>query len=195
MKKFFLLFILVIQIPLFMPAQNSEKPKTALLLIDIQDFYFPGGYNPLNEPEAASSKAAVVLDSFRRKNEPVLFVKHAVKKDSLINSSVLPLESEKVITKHEINSYLNTDLLDFLRENKVQRLVICGMMTHVCVEAAARASSDYGFEVIVLGDACATRDIEFKGSTIKAQDVHMSTLATIASYYGQVLTVEEFLEN
>lgn len=178
-----------------MVSQKSENPKTALLLIDIQEFYFPNGYNPLVEPEAASAQAAIVLDYFRKNKELIVFVKHAVKKDSLIHSSVLPIEGEKVVTKHEINSYLNTDLLSYLQEDGIQRVVICGMMTHMCVEAAARASADYGFEVIVLDDACATKNLVFGNDTVLAKDVHVSTLATIQDYYGKVMTVDDFISN
>ena len=178
-----------------MLSQKSENPKTALLLIDIQEFYFPNGYNALVEPEPASQQAAIVLDYFRKNKELVVFIKHAVKKDSLIHSSVLPIEGEKVITKQEINSYLNTDLLSYLQKNSIRRVVICGMMTHMCVEAAARASADYGFEVVIISDACATKDLVFGNDTVLAKDVHVSTLATIENYYGKVLTVNEFLGN
>jgi len=178
-----------------MLSQESENPKTALLLVDIQEFYFSSGYNQLIEPEAASQQAAIVLDYFRKNKELVVFIKHAVKKDSLIHASVLPIDGEKVITKQEINSYLNTDLLSYLQENSIKRVVICGMMTHMCVEAAARASADYGFEVIVLNNACATKDLVFGNDTVLAKDVHVSTLATIENYYGKVVTVDEFLGN
>jgi len=195
MKKIILVLIITIFTPFFMMSQKNESSKTALLLIDIQEFYFPNGYNPLVGPEAASEQAAIVLDYFRKNKELVVFVKHAVKKDSLIHSSVLPLEGEKVVTKHEINSYLNTDLLSYLMENGIKRVVICGMMTHMCVEAAARASADNGFEVIVLDDACATKNLVFGGDTVLAKDVHVSTLATIQDYYGKVMTVDEFIGN
>jgi len=71
--------------------------------------------------------------------------------------------------------------------------VICGMMTHMCVEAATRAGSDYGFECLVIGDACATRDLEFNGHKVSAEDVHISTLSTISGSYAKVMDVEEFL--
>ena len=33
---------------------QETDPKTALLIIDVQEFYFPGGFMPLDGPEAAS---------------------------------------------------------------------------------------------------------------------------------------------
>lgn len=176
-------------------AQQETEVKQALLIIDMQEFYFPQGFNPLVEPEEASQQAAKLLDHFRSTNKLVVHIKHASKKDSLIHQNVRPGKEEKVITKYNVNSYQETDLLDYLKQNKIEQLVICGMMTHMCVEAAARASADYGFKVIIIDDACATRDMIYNNDTVKAADVHNTTLGTLNRYYGKVLTTEEFLNN
>ena len=47
-------------------ANAQEIPKdTALLIVDIQYFYFPGGDAELVDPEQASQNAAMILDYFR----------------------------------------------------------------------------------------------------------------------------------
>ena len=76
----------------------------------------------------------------------MVHIRHASSKDSAIHANVKPINDEKVITKNYVNSYRETDLLDYLQQNEITDVVICGMMTHVCVEAAARASADYGFQ-------------------------------------------------
>lgn len=175
-------------------AQDADaENKRALIIVDVQEFYFPDGSNPLVEPEKASEKAGIVLNDFRNNNELIVHVKHATKKDSAIYKDVSPNKGEKVITKHFANSYRETELLDFLKQNEITEVVICGMMTHMCVEATARASSDFGYKVIVLDDACATRDIVYGNDTVKATEVHLSTLGSIDRYYGKVMTTEEFL--
>ncbi len=175
-------------------AQDADaENKRALIIVDVQEFYFPDGSNPLMEPEKASEKAGIVLNDFRNNNELIVHVKHATKKDSAIYKDVSPNKGEKVITKHFANSYRETELLDFLKQNEITEVVICGMMTHMCVEATARASSDFGYKVIVLDDACATRDIVYGNDTVKATEVHLSTLGSIDRYYGKVMTTEEFL--
>ncbi len=103
------------------------------------------------------------------------------------------MEGEKVFTKHYANSFRETGLLDYLRKNQIKQVIICGMLTQMCVEATARAAADYGFDVIVIGDACATHDIVYKGDTVKAADVQASTLGSIEVYYGKVMTTGEFL--
>jgi nicotinamidase-related amidase len=67
------------------------------------------------------------------------------------------------------------------------------MQTHMCLEAAARAAHDLGFEVTVIGDACATRDLRYGDRTVPAADVHASTLATLDRTYARVVDTETFL--
>lgn len=191
MKKILLIITLVLSISAM--GQNKENTKTALLIIDIQEFYFADGKSQLEHPEEASQKASKVLKTFRDKNELVVHIRHASSKDSAIHANVKPETGEKVITKHHVNSYRDTDLLDYLQQNDITNVVICGMMTHVCVEAAARASADYGFDVTVISDACATRSVTYGANTVLAKDVHNSTLATIQSFYGTTITTKNFL--
>lgn len=175
-------------------AIDENTTKTALLLIDIQYVYFPGGRLPLMNPDEASQNARRILIRFREKNDLVVHIRHNTQPGGEIHKNVAPLETEKVISKDSVNSFKGTDLLDYLRENKVKRLVICGMMTHMCVEAAVRAASDYGFEVIIVDDACTTRALKFKGREISADAVHCSTLASLSGYYAKVIDTKTFLK-
>lgn len=194
MKSLKFSLVLLILIPFFGVSQEGKQTKRALIIVDVQQFYFPNGFLPLVNPEQASLQAAKVLKYFRDKGLLVVHVKHATSKDSLINKNVAPLKGEKVFTKHYANSFRGTGLLGYLRQNKINEVVICGMQTQMCVEATARAAADYNFDVIVIGDACATRNIVYKGDTVKAADVQASTLGSIEGYYGKVMTTEEFLK-
>jgi nicotinamidase-related amidase len=192
MKSTIITSVFLISFFLHINAQDANSHK-ALIIVDVQEFYFPDGFSPLVEPEKASEKAGIILNDFRDKDELVIHVKHATKKDSLIHKDVYPKNGEKVITKHFANSYKETDLLEFLQQNDITEVVVCGMMTHMCVEATARASADFGFKVIVVDDACATKDIVYENDTVKASDVHLTTLGSIDRYYGKVMTTKEFL--
>ena len=174
-------------------SQNSVM-KRALLLIDIQDFYFPGGKSELKDPELASSNAYLVLDTFRDNAETIVFIKHNYKPGGEIHHSVEPASFEKVITKDNINAFIGTGLDKFLKGEKIEALVICGMQTHMCVEAATRAASDLGYKCTVIHDACTTRDLKFEEIIVKARDVHLSTLSTLKSY-AKIISTEEFIEN
>jgi nicotinamidase-related amidase len=171
---------------------SAQTGKKALLIIDIQDFYFPGGKSALVEPEKAAANAALLLNDFRNRNIPVIHVRHNAEPGGKINDIVKPLPSEKIVSKDEVNCFKETGLLDYLRANKIDSLVICGMQTHMCVEAATRAASDYGFKCILIHDACATKDLRFGDKIIKAEDVHYSTLSTLSNY-AKVMSTKEYL--
>ena len=172
---------------------EENEPKTALLIIDIQEFYFPGEGPGLLNAEETSEKASEILKIFRENEQLVIHVRHKSESGFEIHDNVKPTQDEKLITKEEINSFNGTDLLEYLKNNKVERLVIVGMQTQMCVEAATRAAYDFGYECIVIDDACTTRDLKYKDTFIKATEVHESTLATmIGGGYAKVIDLEEF---
>jgi nicotinamidase-related amidase len=176
--------------------QNAGNVKTALLIVDIQNFYFPGDGPGLVNAEQASLNAKEILKIFRDRNQLVVHVRHKSNKGFEIHKNVEPLINEKVITKEEVNSFQGTDLLDYLKSNNISRLVIIGMQTQMCVEAAIRAGHDFGFECIVVHDACATRDVKFMDKTVKAENVQTTILATITDGgYAKVIDLKTFNEN
>jgi nicotinamidase-related amidase len=189
MKK----LLLFISFALVIFQYEGFGQKCALLIIDIQDFYFPGGKLPLVEPEKAAQNAAKLLDWFRKEKLPVIHVRHNSESGGAINNIVKPLPDEKIFSKDAVNCFVGTNLLEYLKSNKIDTLVICGMQTHMCVEAATRAASDYGFICILIHDACATRDLKYGDKLIKAEDVHYSTLATLKNY-ATVESTKEFLK-
>ena len=190
MKKLF--FILSLMVSILSHAQTGAS-KTALLIIDIQNFYFAGGSSELVNPVMASLNAQKLLDHFRETTQLVIHVKHGDGKGAEIHANVAPLGDEKVIVKNEVNSFLKTDLLDYLQKNGVKNLVLCGMQTNMCLEAATRAASDYGFGCTVIKDACAAKNQTFDGKTVKAEDVHIAALATLKAY-AKVVSTGEFLK-
>ncbi len=194
------------------PAQAPARPAeakvreaaTALLVIDGQEVYFEGGRLALAGPVPASEQARRLLDRFRSKGWPVIHVQHLHKGQAApspdsgdpqyrIRPIVRPLPGETVIGKHFANSFRDTDLLATLRRLGVAKLVICGMQTHMCVEAAARAAADLGFDVTVVHDACATRDLSFGGTAVPAAQVHAAALAAISGTYARVVSTDEAL--
>ena len=177
--------------------------NTALLVIDIQKDYFPGGKFPLVNPLEAAKKAYMLLQCFREHSGKHIHIQHiSLKPDATffikgdsgsdIHDAVAHFEGEPIVYKHQPNSFLNTDLLDLLKGWEVERVVITGMMTHMCVDATARAASDLGFQVVVAEDACATRDLKYGDTVIPAEHVHKAFLAALKSY-GEVMRTEEVI--
>jgi len=177
--------------------------KTALLIIDIQKDYFPGGKYPLVNPLEAAQKAYMILQCFRESGNHHVHIQHiSLEPDATffvsgdrgtdIHDSVAHFEGEPIVYKHEPNSFLNTKLLELLQSWEIERVVITGMMTHMCVDATARAASDFGFQVIIAEDACATRDLKYGDTTIPAQQVHKAFLAAL-TWYGRVMKSDEII--
>ncbi len=176
--------------------------RRALIVVDIQNDYFPGGAHPLDGPEAAADQARLLLDAFRRAGEPVVHVQHVSGEPDAtfmrpgtpgveINPLVAPQDGEAVVQKAHPNSFLETELEGMLRGLGVDSVVVCGMMTSMCVDATVRAAADLGFDASVAHDACATLDLDFDGRTVPAADVHAAFLAALASAYARVASAEE----
>lgn len=172
-------------------AADAPAPLTALVIIDIQDFYFPGGALPLVAPEAASANAARLLAQARAHGKAVIHVGHNAKAGQGFHADVQPRDGEPVVMKDDVNAFLKTNLQTILHGGGFRRLVVCGMQTHMCVEAATRAAADLGYEVLVAGDACATRDLKHGDVTVPAAQVHASTLATLDRTYAKVVSMDE----
>ena len=177
--------------------------KTALLVIDIQKDYFPGGKFPLVNPETAAKKAYELLQCFREHSGHHVHIQHIsirpdatffIKGDSGsdIHDLAAHFEGEPIVYKHYPNSFRETKLLEILKEWGIERVVISGMMTHMCVDATTRAAADLGFQVIVAEDACATRDLQYDDTVIPAELVHKAFLVGFKSY-GKVMKTEEVL--
>lgn len=177
---------------------------TALVIVDIQNDYFPDGKLPLVGPIEAAQQAARLLDRFRQTQRPVVHIQHiAVRPGATFflpgtpgadfHPSVQPLPDETIVQKNFPNSFRETPLLDALREKQINRLIICGMQTNMCVEAITRAAADFGFECIVAADACAARDLTFDGVTVPAAQVHHAFLAALHGSYARVLKVDRIL--
>ena len=169
--------------------------KTALLLVDIQNDYFPGGKMELEGALEAGLRARQLLSAFRQKMLPLVHVQHVSARPgaTFIHENVHPLGQELVIQKHYPNSFRDTGLLAKLHEEQISRLVICGMMTHMCIDATTRAAFDLGFECLVAEDACATRSLIHRDQNIPAHHVHLSFLAALNAVYAKVLTTEEIV--
>lgn len=176
---------------------------TGLLLVDIQNDYFPGGKMELEQPEQAGRKASELLKAFREKEGPTFHVRHLSiqpgatfflpdSEGARIHACVQPSADEVVVEKNFPNSFRETGLEGIIRRKGVSDLVICGSMSHMCIDATTRAAADLGFGCTVIHDACTTKDLEFAGRTIPALEVHGAFMAALGAAYAQVVSTDEF---
>jgi len=174
----------------------------ALVVIDIQNDYFPGGNMEVVNSEAAAMKARTLLDAFRNQNKLVVHVQHISTREGAtfflpgttgaeINELVQPLDGEAVIVKNFPNSFRGTTLEDLLVDRKVTEITFCGMMSHMCIDATVRAAFDKGFACVVADDGCATRKLAHGGVEVASDNVHAAYMAALGAVYAKVIPTNE----
>lgn len=182
------------------------KNSTALLLIDIQNDYFPGGRMELVGAEKAVANASKVLQYFRKMEMPVIHIAHESvhqgatfflpgTEGQRIYDLVSPLEGEAVVTKNFPNSFLKTQLGPILQKLKTTHVLIIGMMTHMCVDATLRAAVDLGFACTLVHDGTATRDLSFAGEQVPAVMVQAAFTAALGSVCTEVIGADEVAQS
>lgn len=176
----------------------------ALILVDVQLDYFPGGAYPLADPEAAAAAARRVLDTFRRAGEPVVHISHVdtdpaatfFRPDTpgiAFHPLVAPMAGEPVLQKHEPNSFIGTGLQNLLTDAGVTDVVIVGMMSSMCIDSTTRAAHELGFVVTVVADACAAPDLTFGDTVIAGGTVHAAFMAALDGSFATVVSSAELL--
>ena len=102
--------------------------KKALLIIDVQNDYFPNGKCQLYKPEVALNAIKDLLKDFRKQDLPVIYIRHESINGTFFNpntdgvqihNDIKPLDTETVIVKHYPNSFYETNLQNKLVENGV----------------------------------------------------------------------------
>jgi nicotinamidase-related amidase len=180
--------------------------KRALVVVDIQNDYFPGGKWILDGIEAAADNASAVIESFRAHGDLVVHIRHeSLAKDATfflpdtdgaqLHRKAAALHGERVIVKHHMNPFRETDLREILDAQGVRQVVVIGAMSHMCIDAVTRASDDFGFETTVIHDACATHALEFKGVSVPAVQVHAAFMAALSFGYAKVISAAEYLSS
>ncbi|MDQ8044398.1 MAG: cysteine hydrolase family protein [Solirubrobacteraceae bacterium] len=176
----------------------------ALVLIDIQNDYFPGGAFPLVEPDEAARVASQILEAFRDSGEPIFHIQHvATEPDATffkpgtpgveIHPAVAPEGSEPVIRKASPNAFLGTSLQADLEAAGTKDLVVLGMMTSTCVDSTVRAASDLGYSVTVAADACAAPDLSFDGVDVPGAAVHAAFIAALRDSFAKIAMSHELI--
>ncbi len=174
---------------------------TALIVIDLQRDYFPGGKFMLPGIERAVERASVLIALFRANGMPVIHVRHVERDPAVgfllagtpgieIDPRVAPRDEDMLITKNYPNAFRDTTLAKILHVLGAKELFFCGAMSNLCVDATVRAAFDMGYRCTVVEDACAASDLEFGGNVISATQVHGAFMAALASAYGEVVDLK-----
>jgi nicotinamidase-related amidase len=178
--------------------------RAALLVIDAQQEYFaPGGKLVLPDGPAAVRRIAQALGWARSRGVPVVHVVHESRRPGAaifvpgspalqVHSDARPAAGEAVVTKHLPGSFTGTELESLLRERGVERVIIAGFMTQMCVDTTARQAAHLGFRVTVLADATAAMDVKGPdGETIDHHQVHRTHLGSLGGFIADVARTDD----
>ena len=185
--------------------RRREMKNTALLIIDVQNDYFANGRMALPGAEEAAARINEVLIRFRAAGVPVFHIQHeSLAPDAFfflpetegqkIHRLVTPIKNEQIIVKNYPNSFRDTDLLARLTEMGIERLIITGMMTFMCVDATTRAAKDLGFECYLLHDCTATPSTEYGGVRCSAEQAQAAFLSALSWVCDKVTASTELAD-
>ena len=173
--------------------------KNALIVVDMQNDYYIGGKNELTGIKEALENMVKLINKAHKAGDEVIFIQHISKKDApfFVEGSEgaklhkeLPIQSQdSVVVKHYPNSFRETNLHQLLQAKNISNLTICGAMTHMCIDTTVRAAFDLGYKTTLVGNACATKDLSYKGDTIEAKYVQASFLSALDCTFCEVIEV------
>lgn len=179
----------------------SKLSDSVVVIIDVQGEYLPDGKVPLHNVMSAVENCENLLERARNSECPIVHVIHhgtpgegfydpQTKGGEFINN-VRPLEGEHIVKKKHINAFIDTDIAKILEKTQRKSLIVVGFMTHMCVDTFVRAASDqYGYQVTVVADCTATRDLPDtldKKKIVSAENVQSSTLSALSDYFACVV--------
>jgi len=180
----------------FANKKGEKSMQKALILVDFQNDYFEGGMMTLNGITEALKNANLLIKEAKKNNWKIYTIQHfSTRKEAtffLPNTKGVELHNDldtkdtTIIKKHFPNSFRETNLQKELQKFNILELVICGAMTHMCIDTTVRAGFDLGYKITLAHDACATKDLKFKDREIKAKDVHDSFISALGSVFCEV---------
>jgi nicotinamidase-related amidase len=146
--------------------------KKGLLIIDLQNDYFPGGKFPLWNTEVTLSNIEKAIKKAESKNIPVIHIQHIANPElgiapffsqgtegAAIHPRIIQSAPDApVVVKEYADSFFGTNLEAVLSDLGVTDLLVCGMMTQNCVTHTAISKSAEKYAVSILPDCCTTVD-------------------------------------
>lgn len=183
-------------------SMAESETKKAVLVIDVQNDYFPNGKMELKDSIKAGEKTAELLKAARDKNIEVIYIQHISAREGAgffikgtegaeIHKSVTPMKKEKIFQKNYPNSFRDTGLYEYLKSKNIGNLIVCGMMTQMCVDTTVRAGFDLGFKITLAADCCATKDLNYGGKTVSAENVQTAYFGAINGIFAKVVNSNE----
>ena len=152
--------------------------KSALVVIDVQKGMWAHPDYPPYDDVAVVDRIAGLIAKARSGGAPVMFVQHHDLDNSdhpfkpgkpgfPFHDKLTPLATDDLTVKHHGSAFHDTDFDAKLKRAGIDHLVITGMQSEYCVDAAVRGAVERGYKVTLVGDGHSTGDTKIaKAKTI-----------------------------
>ena len=183
----------------------SQKPKRALILIDVQNEYVTGNF-PIEYPslDVSLPNIARAIKTAQERGIPVVAVQHMAPESSPVfaegsegwqlHSVVASAKPDLVVQKHLASALFGTNLGDWLKELGVDTLVVAGYMSQNCNESTIRHAAHEGFAVEYLHDAAGAVSYQNSMGLLKAKDMHEASCIVLQAGFAAVMTTQEWID-
>ena len=176
---------------------------TALLLIDVQKgvdvLQHWGGPTGRRNNLSAEPKMLELLEAWRKAGHTVAFTRHDSREAASPLKFSLPTGDQKpgfetrageIVIEKDVNSgFIGTSLEVQLRRADINRLVIVGFFTNMCVETTTRMAGNLGFDTYLVHDCCATSNrVGIDGADYEPEQVHDMTIANLHGEFCTAIT-------
>ena len=187
------------------PHLQVRPERCALVVVDmLRYFASPQGRCFLPASAGIALRIRSLLDAWRRNGGTIVFTRHchegehdlgmlgrffsdhiaSGEPDSQIIELLEPLDDEQVFNKTTYDAFIGTDLEEYLKKERMEQVLVTGVLTHMCCETTARSAFCRGFEVYVPVDATASN----------CEERHLASLMAMADAVAIVVSTDEVLK-
>jgi nicotinamidase-related amidase len=182
-----------------------DPSSTALVVIDVQNDYFPGGRFVLFRAKAALRQTLILRDWARRTSIPIFWIRHISRKagsffllpgsqGAELHPALGPLASELVVEKDDPNSFVGTGLEAQLRGRGIDTVVWAGMIGWMCVDTTVRSAKDRGFCNLLAYDAVASGWLKGPYGLVTPWSAHRAFLSALGFYHSRLRSTRSIVE-
>lgn len=144
----------------------SERPKTALVVIDVQNGVMSGAH----DRDGVIGNIVTLVDKARREGIALVWVQHT--SDELAEGSeawqlvpeLTPGDAEPRVHKRYGDSFEYTDLEAVLAGREIGKLIVTGAQTDACVRSTLHGALVRGYDAVLVSDAHTTEDLTAYGA-------------------------------
>lgn len=164
--------------------------QQALLVIDLQNDYFPGGKFPLWNTEQVLQNIETAIAAANDRDIPVIHIQHIAdpamgiapffnedSEGAAIHPRILAAAPDAdIVVKHYADSFEQTTLEEVLQRHGVTELLLCGMMTQNCVTHTALSRKADNYRTAIIADCCTTVDAMIHNIALHAVSTRISLI-------------------